>query len=157
MLFLDEPTVGIDPQSRRAILDGIKELNARGMTVLYTTHYMEEAEELSDRVGIMDHGKVVAIGTQEELVQIVGGQTRIVASTDQGLEAMAQEWATIDGVGASWVEEDHAVLTTADADSVLPRLFERAAAQGRRITGLNLTEPNLEQVFLHLTGRQLRD
>ena len=157
MLFLDEPTVGIDPQSRRAILDGIKELNARGMTVLYTTHYMEEAEELSHRVGIMDHGKIVALGTKEELVEIIGGQTRIEASTDHDLAGMVEDWLTVEGVTGGRVEDGGAVLFATDANSVLPRLFERAAVKGRRITGLNLTEPNLEQVFLHLTGRQLRD
>src|SRR5512138_1542884 len=72
LLFMDEPTVGIDPQSRRAILDTVKDLNKQGMTVLYTTHYMEEAEELSDRVGIIDHGELIAIGTQKELTQMVG-------------------------------------------------------------------------------------
>ena len=72
ILFMDEPTVGIDPQSRRNILDGIKDLNTQGMTVLYTTHYMEEAEELSNRVGIVDHGKLIALGTQKELTQMVG-------------------------------------------------------------------------------------
>ena len=77
ILYLDEPTVGIDPQSRRAILDGVKDLNAGGMTVLYTTHYMEEAQELSDRIGIMDQGKMIAVGTQPELVRMVGERTRI--------------------------------------------------------------------------------
>jgi ABC-2 type transport system ATP-binding protein len=157
MLYLDEPTVGIDPQSRRAILDGIKDLNAQGMTVLYTTHYMEEAEELSDRVGIMDNGKIVALGTKDELVQIIGGQTRIEAATDQGLEAMVDEWLTIDGITTGRVEDGAAVLFATDANAVLPQLFERAAARGRRLSGLHVTEPNLEQVFLHLTGRQLRD
>ncbi|MCB0238132.1 MAG: ATP-binding cassette domain-containing protein, partial [Anaerolineae bacterium] len=72
LLFMDEPTVGIDPQSRRNILDSVKELNRQGMTVLYTTHYMEEAEELSTRVGIIDHGKLIALGTQRELTKLVG-------------------------------------------------------------------------------------
>ena len=76
-LYLDEPTVGIDPQSRRSILDGVKDLNRQGVTVLYTTHYMEEAQELSDRIGIMDQGKMVALGTQAELVAMVGEQTRV--------------------------------------------------------------------------------
>ena len=74
ILIMDEPTVGIDPQSRRNILDAVKTLNSQGMTILYTTHYMEEAEELSHRVGIIDHGQLIAIGTQSELTRLVGGQ-----------------------------------------------------------------------------------
>src|SRR5574338_911141 len=78
LLFMDEPTVGIDPQSRRAILDTVKELNHQGMTVLYTTHYMEEAQELSDRVGIIDHGELIALGTQAELTRQIGENEALV-------------------------------------------------------------------------------
>jgi ABC-2 type transport system ATP-binding protein len=77
VIIMDEPTVGIDPQSRRHILDNVKDLNRQGMTVLYTTHYMEEAQELSDHIAIMDKGEVIAFGTHEELIQLVGEQTRI--------------------------------------------------------------------------------
>ena len=158
VLYLDEPTVGIDPQSRRSILDGILALRDQGMTILYTTHYMAEAQELSDRIGIVDHGKMIAMGTHEELVKIVGGQSRVRARVDQDLGGMAGRWRETPGVEQVDVEEDdEAVLLTGDADEVLPRLFETAAAAGSRITEINVSEPNLEMVFLHLTGRALRE
>jgi ABC-2 type transport system ATP-binding protein len=157
VLYLDEPTVGIDPQSRRSILDGILALRDQGMTILYTTHYMAEAQELSDRIGIVDQGKMIALGTHEELVKIVGGQSRVRARVDHDLDGMAARWREAPGVEQVDVEEDEAILLTGDADEVLPRLFEAAAAAGSRITEINVSEPNLEMVFLHLTGRALRE
>jgi ABC-2 type transport system ATP-binding protein len=158
MLYLDEPTVGIDPQSRRAILDGVKDLNAGGMTVLYTTHYMEEAQELSDRIGIMDSGKMVATGTQAELVKLVGEKTRIDLSLDRNAHVLAAEWRTLAGVTTVTEEEAGplAVLVD-DANTLLPQLLESARASGARVTKIDLAEPNLEMVFLELTGRALRD
>jgi ABC-2 type transport system ATP-binding protein len=157
VLYLDEPTVGIDPQSRRSILDGILALRDQGMTILYTTHYMAEAQELSDRIGIVDQGKMIALGTHEELVKIVGQAARVTARVDHSLEGMAERWREVAGVEKVTIEEDEAVLLADDANEVLPRLFEAAAAAGSRITEVNVTEPNLEMVFLHLTGRALRE
>ena len=158
ILYLDEPTVGIDPQSRRSILDGVKDLNAAGMTVLYTTHYMEEAQELSDRVGIMDQGKMVAVGTQPELVKLVGEKTRIDIGLDRNSQELAEQWRTMPGVAS--VTQDEAgplAILVEDANIVMPQLFDSARASGARVTKIDLAEPNLEMVFLHLTGRALRD
>jgi len=157
VLYLDEPTVGIDPQSRRSILDGILDLREQGMTVLYTTHYMAEAQELSDRIGIVDHGKLIALGTHAELVKIVGEEARVDLTVDKGLEQMVARWSVLGGVSRAAVDEEHAELLVEDANAVLPHLFEGAAAEGSRITSVNVSEPNLELVFLHLTGRALRD
>jgi len=157
VLYLDEPTVGIDPQSRRSILDGILALRDQGMTLLYTTHYMAEAQELSDRIGIIDHGQMIAMGTHEELVKIVGEEARVEAHVDHGLDAMLERWSAVAGVSKAFEEDGHAELLVDDANEVLPRLFEAAAAGGSRITEVNVREPNLEMVFLHLTGRALRE
>ena len=157
ILYLDEPTVGIDPQSRRSILDGILALREQGMTVLYTTHYMAEAQELSDRIGIVDHGKMIALGTHAELVKIVGEEARVDVTVDHALDGMVERWAALRGVSKASVEDDHAELLVEDANEVLPHLFEEAAAGGSRITSVNVSEPNLELVFLHLTGRALRE
>ncbi len=157
-LYFDEPTVGIDPQSRRAILDGVKDLNANGVTVLYTTHYMEEAQELSDRIGIMDRGKMIALGTQAELVQTVGGRTRVEVGLDRDAHILAEQWRGLPGVeSVSEREEGPLSLLVDDANVLMPRLFESAQNAGIRITKIDLAEPNLEMVFLHLTGRALRD
>ncbi len=157
-LYLDEPTVGIDPQSRRSILDGVKDLNAAGMTVLYTTHYMEEAQELSDRIGIMDRGVMIAVGTQADLVRMVGERTRIDLALDRDAQTLTGQWRDLPGVSTvSEPEDGHVWLLVDDANTLMPRLFESARTTGARITEINLAEPNLEMVFLHLTGRALRD
>jgi ABC-2 type transport system ATP-binding protein len=157
ILYLDEPTVGIDPQSRRAILDGVLDLNREGMTVLYTTHYMEEAQEISDRIGIMDHGRMIAEGTHEQLVQSVGEETRIELAVDHSAKQMLELWCSVDGVTAADSDDDRIHLLAKNATAVVPRLFETAGAAGIAITEITVAEPNLEMVFLHLTGRALRD
>jgi ABC-2 type transport system ATP-binding protein len=157
-LYLDEPTVGIDPQSRRAILDGVKDLNRQGVTVLYTTHYMEEAQELSHRIGIMDQGRMIAVGTQAELVKLVGERTRIDLVVDRETLSLAERWRALPGVSSVSDPDDGRLrLLVDDANTLMPILFEGARAAGARITQIDLSEPNLEMVFLHLTGRALRD
>ena len=159
LLFMDEPTVGIDPQSRRAILDTVKDLNKQGMTVLYTTHYMEEAQELSDRVGIIDHGELIALGTQQELTQQVGetetlilhigenDDPRTLADALQGIKDILEANAT-----------DHEVsIITPEAEDILAPVVSKANERGIKIHSIDIREPNLEAVFLHLTGRALRD
>jgi len=157
VIIMDEPTVGIDPQSRRHILDGIITLNQAGVTVLYTTHYMEEAQELSDHIAIMDHGKLIAYGNHDELVQIVGEQDRIDLSLSEPAGLLADQWRQIEGVQQVTSEGENACMLVEDSNKILPIMFEKAAEANVRITSVKIQEPNLETVFLHLTGRALRD
>jgi ABC-2 type transport system ATP-binding protein len=157
VIIMDEPTVGIDPQSRRHILDNVKELNRQGMTVLYTTHYMEEAAELSDHIAIMDQGKVIAYGTHAELIRMVGEQTRIDLTFNAEVEAIIPHWREIEGVTSLDATDGKVTVLVDDSNRVLPRLIEVAAEGGVRILSVDIQEPNLESVFLHLTGRALRD
>jgi ABC-2 type transport system ATP-binding protein len=159
VLFMDEPTVGIDPQSRRAILDTVKDLNKKGMTVLYTTHYMEEAQELSNRVGIIDHGELIALGTQQELTRQVGQTETLILHLGENddPEALAK---SLDGVKdvLEAIATDHEVSVIAhEAEDVLAAVVTKANERGIRIRSIDIREPNLEAVFLHLTGRALRD
>jgi ABC-2 type transport system ATP-binding protein len=130
LLLLDEPTVGVDPQSRNAIFDHIFELRRRGKTILYTTHYMEEAQRLCDRVAIMDHGRLLALGTVAELISRYGGRDVVVVETAQGEKSIATD------------------------DPVAE--LEALRAQGDLLR-FRVERSNLERVFLNLTGRQLRD
>jgi ABC-2 type transport system ATP-binding protein len=157
VIYMDEPTAGIDPQSRRNILDSVVALKDQGMTVLYTTHYMEEAQELSDHIAIMDHGKLIASGTNEELVQIVGEMDRITLTINAESQRVLEAWKVVKGVKQVTAENGTLTLLVDDSNQVLPRLFETAAAKDVRITSVAIQEPNLEAVFLHLTGRALRD
>ena len=159
LLFMDEPTVGIDPQSRRAILDTVKDLNTQGMTVLYTTHYMEEAQELSDRVGIIDHGELIAIGTQKELTQQVGETETLILHIGENddPQALATSLEGIQDVLEA-IPGDHQVsVITYEAEELLASVVTRANERGIKIRSIDIREPNLEAVFLHLTGRALRD
>ena len=157
VIIMDEPTVGIDPQSRRHILDNVKLLNRQGMSVLYTTHYMEEAAELSDKIAIMDEGKIIAQGTHDELIKLVGEQTRVDLTLNDSSSKVKEAWQKVEGV--SKVDAQNGTITALvnDSNLVLPHLFEEAAKAGVRITSVDIQEPNLEMVFLHLTGRALRD
>jgi ABC-2 type transport system ATP-binding protein len=157
VIIMDEPTVGIDPQSRRHILDNVKELNRQGMTVLYTTHYMEEAAELSDHIAIMDQGKVIAYGTHAELIRLVGEQTRIDLSLNVESGEIVERWKQVQGVSQAIREDGKVSVLVDDSNRVLPHLFEAASAAGVRITAVDIQEPNLEAVFMHLTGKALRD
>jgi len=157
VIYMDEPTVGIDPQSRRNILDSVVDLKEQGMTVLYTTHYMEEAQELSDHIGIVDHGKMIANGTHDELVKLVGEQTRIDLTLDTDAGSVLDEWRGVEGVSQVTAENGLVTALVGDSNEVLPRLFDVTNRLSARITSVDIQEPNLETVFLHLTGRALRD
>jgi len=159
LLFMDEPTVGIDPQSRRAILDSVKELNRIGMTVLYTTHYMEEAQELSNRVGIIDHGELIAIGTQEELTKSVGETDTLVlhVSEETDPQNLADAVKKLKGVLKADVTDHEVTIITPSAEELLAPVVSHANNLGIKIQTIDIREPNLEAVFLNLTGRALRD
>lgn len=159
LLFMDEPTVGIDPQSRRAILDTVKGLNQQGMTVLYTTHYMEEAQELSDRVGIIDHGEMIALGTQQELTHQVGQADTLVLHLNESDDAgaLAQAVRNLPEVRRADITDHSVTIITPSAEDLLALVITHANEIGVKIRSLDIQEPNLEAVFLHLTGRALRD
>lgn len=157
VIIMDEPTVGIDPQSRRHILDNVKELNQQGMTVLYTTHYMEEAAELSHHIVIMDRGRIIAYGTHDELIKLVGEQTRIDITINAEVKKVLPVWKATEGVSRIDSLEGKLSVLVDDSNRVLPHLFEKASKVNVRITSVDIQEPNLETVFLHLTGRALRD
>lgn len=158
LLILDEPTVGVDPQSRNQILDSVEHLGQSGLSVIYTTHYMEEAERLCDRVGILDHGSLLAVGSQRELVSRVGQEDRIVVSgvfTDQ-TEIAVGEVMTLDGVRSVDVTSVGLELNVSDASAILVAALAALSPHGE-VQGVEIREPNLEAVFLSLTGRALRD
>jgi ABC-2 type transport system ATP-binding protein len=160
VLYMDEPTVGIDPQSRRRILDTVLELNKEGLTLLYTTHNMDEAAELSDRIGIIDHGKLIALGTQAELTKTVGEfDTLHVGVEADKLDAAAvlRSIEAAKGVQRVSLEDGSLVIQAEDANDALAEVVTRLDKAGARVLSLKVEEPNLEAVFLHLTGRALRD
>jgi ABC-2 type transport system ATP-binding protein len=159
LLFMDEPTVGIDPQSRRAILETVKDLNKQGMTVLYTTHYMEEAQELSDRVGIIDHGELIALGTQDELTKQVGQTDTLVLHIGENddSEVLANSLKGMKDILEANATDHEISIITPQAENILASVVSKANERGMKIRSMDIREPNLEAVFLNLTGRALRD
>ncbi len=159
LVMLDEPTVAIDPQSRRYILDWVTRMKGEGLTVLYTTHYMEEAQELSDRIGIIDHGKLIALGTLDELIQLVGQQETLMLQLWQsdGLTDLKEAVQSLEDVAQASIREEMLVLNVPSAESLLPAVLNQASALDLSLRTIEIREPNLETVFLHLTGRALRD
>jgi ABC-2 type transport system ATP-binding protein len=156
LLLLDEPTVGVDPQSRNAILESIAKLGKQGMAILYTTHYMEEAERLCDRVGIIDAGEIRAEGTQRDLVALIGQQDTVRLSVTGDVSGATADVAAVPGVVRADARDGIIEILVADARRVLPHLIT-AAEEKADVKGVDVIEPNLESVFLHLTGRALRD
>lgn len=156
LLFLDEPTVGVDPQSRNHIFESIQKLNKEGMTIVYTSHYMEEVQELCHRVAIIDHGRLVALDTVEDLIASLGGGVLMIGAEHQPAELLR----TLDGL------DDVAQITSSDgllkietkhAQTALPEVVAAFNRAGVDISSLRILEPNLEAVFLNITGRELRD
>jgi ABC-2 type transport system ATP-binding protein len=157
LLLLDEPTVGVDPQSRNAILESIAGLGREGMAILYTTHYMEEAERLCDRIGIIDAGEIRAEGTRRELVDLMGVADTVRLALTGDIAAAAQAVARVDGVTGTAAADGELEIVVADSHRALPRLLDAVVASGATVRGVDLVSPDLEAVFLHLTGRALRD
>jgi ABC-2 type transport system ATP-binding protein len=157
LLVLDEPTVGVDPQSRNAILSGIADLRSAGMAVIYTTHYMEEAERLCDRIAVMDEGRIVAEGTTAELVAMLG-EFPVVRLTGEGdFAGLADGMEGADGVVGTTVSGGQIDVVADGSARVLEAVLRRANDLGVRVSEVSITEPDLEDVFLHLTGKALRD
>jgi ABC-2 type transport system ATP-binding protein len=157
LLVLDEPTVGVDPQSRHAILERVRALSAGGVAVLYTTHYMEEAERVCDRVGIVDHGRLVAEGTRRELVAQLGEKDRIELAATGDLKRLAEACRALPGVEGAAVADGQVSLVATDGRRVLPAILEAAEGAGASVSSVQVAEADLEAVFLHLTGTALRE
>ena len=157
LLVLDEPTVGVDPQSRHAILERVQAFGASGMAVLYTTHYMEEAERVCDRVGIIDRGRLIAEGTKRELVARLGEKDRIDLVASGDLQDLAAAARKVPGVETAAAADDRVHVVAADGRSVLPALVEASERSGATLNSVEVSEADLEAVFLHLTGTALRE
>jgi ABC-2 type transport system ATP-binding protein len=155
LLFLDEPTTGLDPQSRRNLWDLVSAFRGEGRTVLLTTHYMDEAERLCDRVGIVDAGQVIALGTPGELIASLGGEEVVAFATEPPLDQA--ELAAVPGVCGVRAEVDGFAVTVRELHLALPALLAYAEAKGRKLTRLSTHRASLEDVFVQLTGRQLRE
>ncbi len=158
VLFLDEPTSGLDPQSRLALWEILRELNDSGQTILLTTHYMEEADQLCNRVAIMDHGKILALDTPAQLKRSLGADTIVVVRADGDEETLATRLREdVDGVVQTRIVEGGVELQVRNAPRLVPRIVSATEAAGFDVADLSVSEPSLENVFISLTGKELRD
>jgi len=158
VLFLDEPTAGLDPQSRLALWEILGELNGEGQTILLTTHYMEEADELCDRVAIMDHGKILALDTPAALKRSVGADTIVTVKASGEMQALADGLSrAISEVTNTRVIDGGVELHVKEAERLVPRVVNAAEGAGFDLADLSVSEPSLETVFISLTGKDLRD
>ncbi|MCP2036717.1 ABC-2 type transport system ATP-binding protein [Planomicrobium sp. HSC-17F08] len=158
IIIMDEPTVGIDPQSRSHILEVVRRLNQeKGLTVLYTSHYMEEVERLCDRIYIMDHGKIIASGTKEELKNILSSEETIWIELNRPHQKFFQELKSFEGVRQAFEKEKGIKLILPKGSRLLGEIFQASERHQVQIININVQTPSLEDVFLHLTGRKLRD
>jgi ABC-2 type transport system ATP-binding protein len=158
VLFMDEPTAGLDPQSRLALWDLLTELNGAGQTVMLTTHYMEEADQLCGRVAIMDHGKILALDTPSNLKKSTGADTivtiKVAASPDQLAQSLKRD---IDAIVSTRVQENSLIVEMRSTERLVPRIVASAETSNVEILDLAVAEPTLETVFINLTGKELRE
>lgn len=154
---MDEPTVGIDPQSRNHILNSIKTLKAQGMTILYTTHYMEEVEEISDRILIMDDGNIIAEGTKKSLKEEIFDERQFLLEVEEAKGADLDEFYQIDGVKKAVCQENLITISSLQNVENLEQIIAMTRKQQLRIVNLFCRTATLENVFLKLTGKSLRD
>jgi ABC-2 type transport system ATP-binding protein len=157
ILFLDEPTAGLDPQSRLALWEILDELHDAGETILLTTHYMEEADKLCDRVAIMDHGHLLALDTPANLKRSIDADTQVKVTADKDLAGLAKHLGTLPGVTEARVVEDVVIVTARGRKGLLPSIVDHAEQGGFTVTDLSASEPTLETVFIQLTGKDLRE
>ena len=158
VLFLDEPTAGLDPQSRIALWEILGELHTDGQTILLTTHYMEEADQLCDRLAILDHGKLLALGTPVELKNTTGADTVVTLTAHGDLDTLgAMLLAEVDGVERVDRVDTKLLLIVRGASGIVPAVFNAAERNGYVVTDVSVTEPTLETVFINLTGKDLRE
>lgn len=157
ILIMDEPTVGIDPQSRNHILESVKKLNSEGMTIIYTSHYMEEIEYLCTRIGIVDHGKLIAIGEKDELKKSVAKQDKIEIEISQINPHILEKAKEISGVKSLDINDNKIIINSCGNKNILSSLLDLFSKMNAKILSIKVDEPNLESVFLNLTGRALRD
>jgi len=157
VLLLDEPTVGVDPQSRVRLLDLVREQADNGACVLYTTHYMEEAQDLCDRLAVIDHGKVIALGTLGELRNILGERDLVRLSGSFAPESARLALSRLEGTEVVSVEPGVLMLSVLHGSRKLPEIFTAITDAGGEVRETTLTEPNLESLFIKLTGRELRE
>ncbi len=157
VLFLDEPTAGLDPQSRLALWDLLGELNGEGQTILLTTHYMEEADQLCDRVAIMDHGRILALGTPDQLKHGVDADTIVTVRAAGEHRSLEAAFEGLDGLTKSRAVDGGIELHVRNAERLLPRVVTAAEESGVHVADLTVSEPSLETVFINLTGKELRD
>ncbi len=157
IIIMDEPTVGIDPQSRNHILQSVKELNKRGSTVIYTSHYMQEVEEICDRVGIIDHGKLIGLGTNEELKSQLSEEERLVIDVMNMKFNLLEEIRNLNGVINVIQNKDSLEILTKKAQQIMQDVLFILSKEDVKVSNISLQQPNLESVFLSLTGRNLRD
>ncbi|HLF24892.1 MAG TPA: ATP-binding cassette domain-containing protein [Anaerolineae bacterium] len=157
VLFLDEPTVGVDPQSRNFIFENIEALNRDGMTVLYTTHYMEEAQRLCDRVAIIDQGRIIALDTPQALIESLGGGVIYLGVPHETPDALLAPVRELPGVRSAERKDGKLSITAQNAQMALVNVIDVFNKADVAIQSLEILEPNLESVFLNLTGKRLRD